>query len=223
MEYLVRRARVTPEFKGDWDGPAWRDAAIASITHFHAQSSSHRPTAEAKLLYDDFGMYVHFRVRDRYVVCRHTQPQSPVCRDSCVEAFLQPKPDAGYFNFEVNCGGAILLYYITESTRIDGKIQGFRPVETKLLQMIRIFHSMPCEVTPEMESPTEWSVEYFVPNELFEAHVGELEPPQNRRWRGNFYKCADDSSHPHWASWSPIGAALNFHVPAHFASIRFES
>jgi hypothetical protein len=223
MEYLVRRARVTPELNGDWDGPAWRDAVIAPITHFHAQSSSHRPTAEARLLYDDLGLYVHFRVRDRYVVCRHTQPQSPVCRDSCVEAFLQPKPGAGYFNFEVNCGGTILLYYITDSTRIDGKIQGFRPVELELLEKIRIFHSMPREVTPEIETPTEWSVEYFVPNEVFEAHVGELESPQNRRWRGNFYKCADDSSHPHWASWSPIGEALNFHLPAYFGAIRFES
>ena len=37
----------------------------------------------------------------------------------------------------------------------------------------------------------------------------------------NFFKCADDSSHPHWASWAPIGEALNFHQPQYFAPLRF--
>ena len=175
------------------------------------------------MLYDDRGVYIRFEVQDRYIICRHTEPQSPVCRDSCVEAFLQPGLDHGYFNFEINCGGAMLLYYITDARRIDGKLQGFRPVDAALMAMIRIAHSMPSETPVEIDRPTAWSVELFVPNEVFEAYVGPLEPLGERRWRGNFYKCADDSSHPHWASWSPIGAALNFHAPEHFGEIRFDN
>ena len=223
MEYRVRRATATPELMGNWDGPAWREADVAAITHFHRQSSSHHPQAEAKLLYDDGGLYVHFRVSDRYVVCRHAEPQSPVCRDSCVEAFLQPKPDKGYLNFEINCGGAILLYYVTDPTRIDGRLQEFAPVGRKLIDKIRIYHSMPQRIEEEIDQPVDWQVEYFVPNEVFEAHVGPLGAPSGRRWRGNFYKCADDSSHPHWGSWSPIGEQLNFHAPDYFGSVRFEA
>jgi hypothetical protein len=226
MRYIVRRAHIRPELRGAFDGPAWREADVADITHFHPQSSDHHPRASAKLLYDDTGMYAAFHVQDRYVVCRHTQPQDPVCTDSCAEWFVQPNPERGYFNFELNCGGAMLLYYVTDPTRTDGGgIKGFEPVGPEWLRTIRIYHSMPEIVDPELpgtaERPIEWTVEYFVPNKVFEAYTGPLVPPGERQWRGNFYKCADKSSHPHWGSWSPIGAALNFHVPEHFAAIDF--
>ncbi|MEA2735858.1 MAG: Carbohydrate-binding family 9 [Humisphaera sp.] len=42
--------------------------------------------------------------------------------------------------------------------------------------------------------------------------VGRLSRPQ---WR------ADESSHPHWASWRAIGEKLNFHAPEFFGDIRF--
>lgn len=222
MRYLVRRAKTKPELQGNWDGPAWKAADVAAITHFHPQSSDHRPQAEAKVLYDDAGVYVSFRVRDRYVVCRHTNPQDPVCKDSCAEFFVQPKPDRGYFNFELNCGGALLLFFVTDPTRIGGGLKGFQPVAPEQIAKIRIDHSLPSKIDPEIAEPTEWHVEYFVPNEVFEAYVGPLEPPADRKWRGNFYKCADKSSHPHWGSWAPIGEALNFHVPNYFAEIAFE-
>jgi hypothetical protein len=161
-------------------------------------------------------------VSDRYVICRRTQPQDPVCKDSCAECFLQPKPDLGYFNFELNCGGAMLLYYITDPTRINGGIKGFVPVAEPLMKTIQIFHSMPRRISEEIDRPTDWTVEYFVPNGVFEAYVGPLGTPGERKWRGNFYKCADESSHPHWGSWAPIGPVLNFHVPEFFGDLRFE-
>ncbi|MCD6337129.1 MAG: hypothetical protein J7M01_02720, partial [Candidatus Marinimicrobia bacterium] len=37
---------------------------------------------------------------------------------------------------------------------------------------------------------------------------------------GNLYKCGDKTSHPHWASWSPIDK-LNFHQPKHFGEFVF--
>ena len=92
----------------------------------------------------------------------------------------------------------------------------------RLIDTMRIYHSLPRTLGREMTEPVEWSVEYFIPNSLFEYYVGRLPPGGERRWRGNFHKCADESSHPHWASWSPIGEKLNFHVPRTFGSFRFE-
>jgi len=40
-------------------------------------------------------------------------------------------------------------------------------------------------------------------------------------WRANCFKCADETSHPHWASWAPIGEALNFHQPQYFGVFHF--
>ena len=226
MEYLVRRARQQkPELQGNWNGPAWRDAEIADVTSFHPASSDHRPRTEAKMLHDDEGLYVHFRVQDRYVVCTRTENQSLTSKDSCVEVYLQPGPDTrGYFNFEMNCGGALLLFYILDPIRSDPGIFKHKfIVAQSLIDTMRIYHSLPRTLEKEITEPVEWSVEYFIPNSLFENYVGKLPPPGERRWRGAFHKCADESSHPHWASWSPLGEALNFHVPKYFGDFRFES
>ena len=222
MQYLVRRAAVKPQLIGDWAGDPWMDAETAKIDKFHPQSSDHRPKAAVKMLFDDDGLYVIFRVSDRYVVSKRTKHQEMVCRDSCVEAFLQPRADGGYFNFEVNCGGAMLLYYVADVTKTPKGMAKYEPVSPALMDSIRIYHSMPDETPREIDSPTTWTIEYFVPNAVFEAYTGKLDLAAERRWRGNFYKCADESSHPHWASWSPIGNELNFHVPQYFAPIMFE-
>jgi hypothetical protein len=222
VTYTIHRATSTPEFHGAWDGPAWSRAEVLHIAHFHAKSSDHRPRTRAKLLYDEAGVYVLFRVADRYVRCSQTQHQSHVYRDSCVEFFVQPKSDAGYFNIEFNCVGTMLLYYMANPPRgPSGKLEGYRELPPEELATIRVQHSLPDDLREEIAEPVEWWLEYFVPNALLERYVGPLEPPAQRRWRGNFYKCGDDTSHPHWASWAPI-ERLDFHQPDHFAPLVFE-
>src|SRR5687768_4246950 len=189
MEYVVRRLRETPLLQG-----IWGDAQVATVAHFHRRSSDHRPVTQFRMAYDDGGIYVDFHVSDRYVLCRRTKTQSMVCKDSCVEAFLQPKPDKGYFNFEINCGGTMLLYYVTDPTRVPGVgLKAFEVVPAELIQRVKIEHSLPQVVWPEHSTPLEWRVTLFAPNELFEHYVGPLGEPATRRWRGNFYKCADES------------------------------
>jgi hypothetical protein len=224
MQYLIRRARATPELSGLWDGPAWREADVASIASFHPAGSDHHPLTEVKMLYDDQGLYVLFRVQDRYVVCTRTENQTLTSKDSCVEVYLQPFPgDKGYLNFEVNCGGAILLFYVLDPRRNNPGIFKHKHIlPQSLIDTMRIYHSLPRTLPAEIGEPVEWRIELFIPCALLEAYVGKLPPPQQRRWRGNFHKCADDSSHPHWASWSSIGSELNFHVPATFGELRFE-
>ena len=112
--YTAHSVRDGAPLDEPWDSPHWQAAEEARIEHFHADSSLHRPAAAAKLLYDAANLYLHFRVEDRYVVAKYTQFQDPVCRDSCVEFFVQPRPIGGYFNFEVNCAGTLLCYYIED-------------------------------------------------------------------------------------------------------------
>jgi hypothetical protein len=222
MQYVIRRATSRPELDGQWDGPAWRHADVARVDRFHRASSDHRPRTDAKVLYDDDGLYVQFHVSDRYVICTRTQNQSLTSRDSCVELYFQPFPDKGYLNFEMNCGGTLLLYYVTDATRAESTIFRERVVVPQsLIDTMRIYHSLPKQVPTEIVEPVEWTVEYFVPHRLFEHYVGPLGAPSQRSWRGNFFKCADESSHPHWASWAPIGQELNFHVPRYFQTMRF--
>jgi hypothetical protein len=222
MTYTIRRVRAQPEFRGEWDGAAWGHANVLETAHFHAKSSDHRPRTHAKVLYDDSGIYVLIRVADRYVKSVETHHQGRVWLDSCVEFFVQPTAN-NYFNIEVNCGGAILMYSMPIPPRgPDGKFAGHRVLTPDELAMIRVYHSMPKATPIEIAGPVEWCVEYFVPNALLERYVGPLDSPAQRRWRGNFYKCGDDTSHPHWASWNPI-ERFDFHQPECFAPLVFET
>jgi len=221
MNYTIHRG--SPALDLDWESQTWREAETLAVSNFLSRSSDHRPTVQARVLYDAKNLHVFFHVQDRYVKSVATNYLDPVCRDSCVEFFVEPVPGKGYFNIEFNCGGTLLLFYIEDPTRTPEGPTEFKkmePVKKELAQTIRVAHSMPDVVEPEIPAPTTWLLQYSAPISMFEAYVGPLGNLAGQTWRGNFYKCADRSSHPHWASWAPLDSA-NFHLPQCFAPITF--
>jgi hypothetical protein len=49
------------------------------------------------------------------------------------------------------------------------------------------------------------------------------QPKSGVRWKANFYKCADKTSHPHWLTWSPVDYPTpKFHLPQFFGTLEFE-
>ncbi|MGW8258023.1 MAG: carbohydrate-binding family 9-like protein, partial [Thermoguttaceae bacterium] len=166
-------------------------------------------------------LYLRFHVEDRYVICTHSKFQDPVCQDSCVEFFVQPRPSAGYFNFEINCGGTLHSAYIEDPRRTPDGFARFKLLSAEDGRRVLIAHSMSKLVSPEKPGPVIWQIGCKIPLAVLETYVGPLGPLPGQVWRGNFFKCADKSSHPHWASWAPIGEKLNFHQPKYFAPLRF--
>ena len=147
--------------------------------------------------------------------------QSEVWKDSCVEWFVQPKPDKGYFNFEMNAGGALRVSYVEDAARINGGIRKSTLLTADLCSVIAICHSLPKMVDPETADPVEWTIGISVPLPVLECHVGRIGDCSGQRWRANFNKCADETSHPHWATWNPV-PEKNFHRPQDFGEIVFE-
>src|SRR5439155_5584819 len=138
---------------------------IAKINSFLPESSDHHPNTCAKVLYDDAGLYVLFRAEDRYVICTRSEHQTLTSRDSCVEVYFQPLPDRGYLNFEMNCGGALLLFYVTDPTRVEQGIFKKKEIVPKtLIDTMRIYHSLPKSIAREINEPVTWTLEYFIPN-----------------------------------------------------------
>ena len=219
--YIVKKITRPVGINGQWNADIWNQAIIANISHFRPESSEHRPVTKVKMLYSSKGIHGIFSVKDHYVRCVHTEHMSEVYKDSCVEFFVQPKPDRGYFNFEFNCGGAVLSSYITDPERTPEGFREFTPFTKKDCSEIRIYHSMLTIVEPELKEPTKWIIAFFIPFELFEKYSGCLGKINGQKWKANFYKCADGTSHPHWASWSPVDQ-LNFHIPNCFGTIIFE-
>lgn len=221
MEYIIKKTGNPPELKGDWKSEVWKHVETLNIDNFRTEGSDHRPITQAKLLYDQIGIYLFYSVQDQYVLSVRREYQEAVCKDSCAEFFLQPFSNKGYFNFEINCGGTLLLRYSTSETG-NWEEKTSIQVPFELSKQIKIYHSMPKVVEPEIIEPTEWNLEYFIPFSILEHYVGNWGEISGQRWRSNFYKCGDETSHPHWASWSPVGGKLNFHQPEYFGELVFE-
>jgi len=218
--YMVRSAAIKPGLAGQWDGSVWNQAEILALSHFRPEGSSHRPKTAARLLYDKAGISGIFKVDDQYLLCRQTGSMAPVYKDSCVEFFIKPKKDKGYFNFEFSCGGTLLCSYIIDPTRTDYGFRDAVKISEEEGKQVLIFHSMPRIVEPEITEPMTWFLEFFIPFCLLEKYVGPLGTISGQSWLANFYKCGDETSHPHWASWTSL-REKNFHLPDCFGEIRF--
>jgi hypothetical protein len=219
--YTVLAAKQSPELQGLWDGVVWQNVPALEVAYFRPESSAHRPQTSCKLLYDSERLYGIFRVNDQYVRCVNTVFQGDVYKDSCVELFLEPKSVGGYFNFEFNSGGALLASYVTDPTRIDGRVKKFLPLTKDDDRQILRYHNLPEVVEPEITTKQIWFLEFVIPFALLVKYAGTLSEVGGQTWRGNFYKCGNETSHPHWGAWSEV-TELNFHLPASFGGIHFE-
>ena len=224
MEYTIARAPSplgSPD--GAWDGPLWRPAETLEVTHFPWPDSGHRPRTRARFLYDDEFIGVIFHVEDQYVQATARRFQDSVCADSCVEFFVSPLPDSdAYFNFEVNCGGTMLLARCASAEEREAGTASVR-VSDADGATIPVAASMPQIVEPEIAEPTVWTLEYHVPFALFASYFDlPARPAAGTRWQGNVYKCGDRTSHPHWGSWAPVDTpAPSFHQPEYFQPFLF--
>jgi hypothetical protein len=163
---------------------------------------------------------VLFKTDDRYVRSLCTRYQGMVCKDSCVEWFVQPRSDRGYFNFEVNCGGTLHVSYIEDATRTETGFKKYQLLTESDGTLITVRTSLPPVVDPEIVTPVTWTAFLQVPFSLFERYMGPIKTTPGAVWRANFFKCGDDTSHPHWLAWAPV-AELNFHRPSDFAPLVF--
>ncbi len=214
MNYTI--SRITSGFTDE----AWSNLPIAEVNQFLPQSSPHRPRTFARLAHDGQNFHGRFAVQDRYVRCTRTGYGSEVWKDSCVEFFVEPKAGRGYFNFEFNCGGAFLVNHILDPTRTPEGFKQFTRLPESVAKQVQARASLPPVVEPEISEPVTWTLEFSIPFALFDSYVGPIGYVAGQTWRGNFFKCAEENSHPHWAAWSPVDE-FNFHLPRCFGELRF--
>ncbi|NTU59660.1 MAG: hypothetical protein HGA98_01225, partial [Deltaproteobacteria bacterium] len=130
---------------------------------FRPEGSGHRPRTLARLLYDGEGLYGRFLVEDRYVRSVQAGNGAPVYRDSCVELFVQPSPGRGYLNFEFNAGGFVLASHVVDPTRTPDGFREYAALADADYARVRVHHSLPSVVDPEVGDPVTWTLAFFVP------------------------------------------------------------
>lgn len=212
-KYIVKKFDGKLEINSDWNKKEWEGIKPFSLTNAMGELPELLPNTKVKLMYDDKYIYVIFKVEDKFVRSVNREINSPVSNDSCVEFFFTPDTDdsLGYFNLEVNAGGTPLFRFQKE--RNIGKVE----IDLEDIKSIKIAHSLPEVVEPEILEPTTWTVEYQIPINMLEKYFNIVKPTSGVTWKVNFYKCADETSNPHYLTWNKVENEIpNFHLPEYF-------
>jgi hypothetical protein len=218
MQYELNRYQGGLPVNTDWDIAPWNAIDAVPVSNFMGTRPEHFPQTLVKVAYDTEAIYVKFRVEDRYVKAVHKKNQDPVYKDSCVEFFFTPGTDVGkgYFNLEMNCGGTMLFHHQVVPRK------GAVPIAETDIREIEVATSLPQIVDPELSEATTWIVSYRIPFSILKKYHDFENPAPGTIWRANFYKCADETSHPHWLTWAPVKLPKpDFHRPEFFGELHF--
>lgn len=199
-----------PIFSGQ---PDWARVPIARLESFHWEKESpYRPASFAQLCaVRGEGIFVRMWSCESPIRAVAAKRDDPVYQDSCLECFLNPFPaqQNSYINFEMNPNGVFLTEFGSER---EGRER-----------LSRLTEQSP-SVTPfTLPSPQgdAWGVLLFVPCELVESLYHQPFSIAPAAMAGNFYKCGDETAHPHFGAYFPVGSAeLGFHNPQCFGRIE---
>jgi len=214
--YHVKRAQGQYE-PGHPENGFWQEAEIADVNTYPWYKSGDKWQAFAQLLYDRERLYFRMVSQDRHIRGIYTRLNEPVYKDSCGELFLLPgtDPAIGYFNYEINCVGTLLMGYGKER---KGRIY----VGPELAGRVAIWHFIPGPIKQESPDDSHWEIEAVIPLAIMHALADFPNPGPGTEWRGNFYRCGDDTSNPQWSVWNPIETPQpDYHRPEFFGRLIF--
>jgi hypothetical protein len=168
---------------------------------------SYKPEVQFSIAYTDQAVLLGFNVHEEELRFVNDTPNSAVWEDSCVEFFIA-LDDHGYYNFEFNCIGTVLVGF--GKNRKDRQL-----LPVTLVKRVACF-----SVTKEAKGNNRWQLLLQIPFSVFMYHpVFSLE---GRTCKANFYKCGDKLERPHFLAWNRIDTAEpDFHQPDYFGEIEF--
>jgi len=219
--YTVKKASSRVSLSNQVLGTAWADAESLSIDNCPWFKSGWKEATTVRLLYDERAVYVQFLCDDKYIYAEHTEINSSVCQDSCVEFFAMPEPDGEgrYFNLEVNCCGNFLLGWGKNRQEITSNF-----VDPKLsTEYLKIAASVAGPKKEEAAEDNGWSVAVEIQFELLSRLSSrKIQPTRGTIWRANFYRCGGKTNQQ-YACWNWVDTPNpDYHRPEFFGKLVFE-
>lgn len=216
MNYTISKVPVRPDEANNF----WRSIPTDELSYFLPQSSDHRPRTEVRLCHDLQGIHGLFEVEDRFVRCVRTDLEAK-CGKMVAWSSSSNQSQPGVTSTSSSTAAA-LFWSITSLTQRALRMGSRRLHASRKPSLGRCGCAPRCRPSSNRRFPkrSTWELEFFLPFTLLENYVGRLGEVAGQTWRGNFYKCAEENSHPHWAAWSPVDD-FNFHRPDCFGELRF--
>lgn len=184
--------------------PIPREGRVLSLEEAPWKEYACVPRTTVRVSYDEEAFALHFVSYETELRAKETQHNTPVCCDSCMEAFLQfaPATDPHYINIEVNPNAAV--YCAVRTCREDEVL-----VEPEVINALGVrTHRFDDRWEVDLRIPAAW-IRRFIPT--YRHGVGTT-------IRANFYKCGDETAVPHYGAFAPITwEHPDFHRPEFFA------
>ncbi len=171
---------------------------------------------QAKLLWDNEFLYLAYRCQDAHIWAKHTERDSPVYQDDCVEVFTAPNPSkpSNYFNIEMNAAGAFLDQHHPDGPGVPMK-------EPWNASGVQIAVTVDGTLNDDSDTDRAWVLEAAIPFTNF-VNVAAHTPPQpGDIWHLNLNRLGGQTN-PQHSQWSPSKTARPaFHAPQDFGRVVF--
>ena len=185
----------------------WNVIPVARIDTYK-WLDGYTPEAAAQLVYVEGEKFIlRMTCAEKNPLCRYHEYNEPVYTDSCLEFFCDWLGDGRYINMEMNAGGTLLScvgpdrHTRTPITDLSGG--EIFPIKGKV-------------------KDGQWQVTAEIPSSLLckILSVESLPFESGYAFRGNFYKCGDETAVPHYGMWNPVETErADFHRPEYFGTL----
>ncbi|MGB2869487.1 MAG: carbohydrate-binding family 9-like protein [Bacteroidota bacterium] len=214
-----KRYSVMKKFEdfGDFTKPEiWSDIPPLFIEIYKWVQNDYAPKVAVRIFHTRKFIYVYYHVPEKRVTIRHTTFGSDVFKDSCVEFFINPFPEASaeYVNLELNALGVMLIGIGKDGD--DSKRHYFKKADVEGFETVS---SIKKPVVGD-HGAAFWTLHVKIPKQFFEKRYGK--EFTDKETIANFNKCGDETEYEHYGSWNEIlNPVPNFHLPKYFGSLVF--
>lgn len=154
----------------------------------------YHPLTVVNMAHSGQSLYIDFFVRCNYLRAVNWQNNSAVRDDSSVSILIQPPHSEDcYICIDFNCIGAKNARKIYRS----GEVEPFSDEEIEKIECYTSCGPMPFR---EVEGLFTWDVAVKVPFELLGVEFYN----KSVKLKGNLYKCALETTEPHFLTWIPV-------------------
>jgi len=186
---------------------------LQKIDKLNWKNFSYAPKVNFRIAHTGKEIWLMYEVLEKYIRALETRTNGDVYKDSTVEFFISTG-GKNYYNFEFSCIGTIHLAY--------GPGRGKRQrIDPAVAEKIKIETSLGSKPFEEKSVDFPWDIFIRIPTECFA--FDNIKSFSGLAARGNFYKCGDATSLPHYISWNPIDTIEpDYHSPEFFGELEFE-
>ena len=172
-----------------------------------------KPSASFRIAHNGDNILLQYDVKEQEVLAAVTEDNGEVWTDTCVEFFVS-FDDKHYYNGEFTCIGKALLGYREYFHKSE-----HAPHE--VMQLIKRLSTMGESNIEKKQGDFDWTLTLVIPRTAY--WMSGIKTFDGVKARGNFFKCGDKLTEPHYVAWTYIDTpSPSFHQPRFFGELEFE-